>query len=206
MLDGTRVMVGHRSSPTPMGHMAWRTLPQWPHNLWQSFLASQCTRVTPHDHNCGHQAASATCVSSCAPGTLQWPRSKLSAPLSSVWPVTVTSRLSPRGPTGLCHPMPTAQGPSRPLPRIPLRGSARRPQLCEPCRFPTVPWFFPMPVEVCTACSVLPWEQWGAQQTLWPPCRGQLGAWRQLLVQRGTAPASTRLMYPHTRWCSTGDP
>lgn len=66
------------------------------------------------------------------PGNLQWPRSKLSAPLSSVWPVTVTSRLSPRGPTGLCHPMPTAQGPSRPLPRTPLRGSARWPQLYAP--------------------------------------------------------------------------
>lgn len=66
------------------------------------------------------------------PGTLQWPRSKLSAPLSSVWPVTVTSRLSPRDPTGLCHPMPTAQGPSRPLPRTPQRGSAKRPQLYAP--------------------------------------------------------------------------
>lgn len=153
-----------------------------------------------------NQAASATCVSPCAPGTLQWPRSKLSAPLSSVWPVTVTSRLSPHGPTGLRYPMPTAQGPSRPLPRTALTGSARRPQLCEPRRFPTVPWFFPMPAGVCTAWSVLLWEQRGAQQTLWPPCRGQLGARRQLLVQRGTAPASTRLMYPTHAGAPLGTP
>lgn len=44
----------------------------------------------------------------CAPGTLQWPGSKLSAPLSPAWPITVT------WPAGLWHSAPTAQAPQSP--------------------------------------------------------------------------------------------
>lgn len=44
----------------------------------------------------------------CAPGTLQWPGSKLSTPLSPAWPVTVT------WPAGLWHSAPTAQAPQSP--------------------------------------------------------------------------------------------
>lgn len=167
-----------RSSPAP----------RWPHAWGQSSLASQYTCVTPCGHYCGHQAASATCMSSCEP----------LAPCRGPGP-------SPLLPCPQCGPNSNwacwalalsahSTGPSEPCPG--LRG---------PCRFPTIPWFFPTPAEVHTAWSVLPWERRSAQQTLWPPHRTARGL-GAAACSEGNGPSLHRARVPHMRRCSTGVP
>lgn len=150
--------------------------------------SSQGTCVTPRGHDCGHQAASATCMSSCVPRPPEWP-----------------------GPSSLL-PCPQC-GPQQ---RLGLLGSGPQCPQHRPCRALPRP---PRPLETSHHPLVLSHTDWGphslvcapvgtaeSRQTLRPPHRGQLGAWEQLLLQRGTAPRSAGLVYPTCAGAPLGTP
>lgn len=150
--------------------------------------SSQGTCVIPRGHDCGHQAASATCMSSCVPRPPAVAWAKLSAPLPPVWPTTAT------WPAGLWPSAPTAQA------------------LQSPAQASEIPGDFP------PSLGSLPHRLGPAQPGLCSRGNGGVSANPEASTQRtvrglgaaasseGNGPTLRWARVPHMRRRSTGDP